>query len=112
MNTRNAASIDKNFDIPSSINKDGMAFYEAQKLSLYGLEFTGGKFRRMNTDDALAIGENIYTISSESAGGRVKFATNSKKIAILAEYASIARVPNYSLSATMGFDIYSGEDFV
>ena len=112
MSTRNAASIDKNFDIPSAISKDGLKFYDAMELSLYGLEFSDGKFRRMRTESAAAIGENILMISSESAGGRVKFATDSKKIAIFAEYGSIAKVPNYSMSATMGFDIYSGERFV
>lgn len=112
MITRNAASIDKNFDIPSVINKDGLTFYDACELRVYGVEFTDGKFRRMKEEDAAAIGENILAISSETAGGRVKFATDSKRIAIFAEYASIAKVPNYSLSATMGFDIYSGERFV
>ena len=112
MITKNAASIDKNFDIPSVINKDGLTFYDACEMSLYGVEFTGGKFRRMKEKDATVIGENILMISSETAGGRVKFASNSDRIAIFAEYASIARVPNYSLSATMGFDIYSGERFV
>ena len=112
MITRNAASIDENFDIPTIINKDGLTFYDACELSLYGIEFIDGKFRRMKVEDAAAVGENILLISSETAGGRVKFATDSNKIAVYAEYASIAKVPNYSLSATMGFDIYSGERFV
>ena len=85
MITRNAASIDKNFDIPSVINKDGLTFYDACELRVYGVEFTDGKFRRMKEEDAAAIGENILAISSETAGGRVKFATDSKRIAIFAE---------------------------
>ena len=101
MITRNAASIDENFDIPTIINKDGLTFYDACELSLYGIEFIDGKFRRMKVEDAAAVGENILLISSETAGGRVKFATDSNKIAVYAEYASIAKVPNYSLSATM-----------
>ena len=112
MITRSAASIDKNFDIPTVINKDGLSFYDACELSLYGVEHIDGKFRRMKEQDAAAVGENILLISSETAGGRVKFATDSNKIAVYAEYASVAKVPNYSLSATMGFDIYSGEKFV
>ena len=112
MIARNAAGIDKNFDIASRINKDGLSFYDARELGLYGVKFIDGKYRRMKEEDAAAIGENILLISSETAGGRVKFATDSKKIAVFAEYASIVRVPNYSLSATMGFDIYSGERFV
>ena len=104
--------LDKNFEIPSSINKENLTFYDARDLSLYGVKFIDGKYRRMIAETAAKISENVLKISSESAGGRVKFTTNSPKIAIFAEYDSVARVPNYSLSATMGFDIYSGERFI
>jgi len=66
----------------------------------------------MNPDDAREISENVFEISYETAGGRVCFATDSPRIAILAEYNKIAKLPNYPFSATMGFDIYSAERFV
>ena len=112
MSIRDAAKIDKNFDIPSAISKDGLAFYDACELGVYGGEFKDGKFRRMDAQRAAEVGEYIFLISSESAGGRVKFATDSKKIAIIAEFGSMGKVANYSLSATMGFDMFSGERFV
>lgn len=112
MHNRNAGMLDKNFEIPSSINKSGMTFYDAKDLSLHGIEYIDGKYRRMRAEDAELIGEKILMISSESAGGRVKFRTNSNRIAIYARYHSIAKVSNYSLSATMGFDIYTGQRFI
>lgn len=109
---RDAALLDKNFDIPSSICKDGMKFYDAESLDVHGVKHIDGKYRRMSAEAAAKITENILMISSETAGGRVRFATDSPRIAIYAEYSSVAKLSNYPLSATMGFDIYSGERFI
>ena len=54
----------------------------------------------------------VALISTESAGGRVRFATDSPYVAIYVEYKSCAKVPNYSRTATMGFDLYSGEKYI
>ncbi len=112
MAARDAAKLDKNFDIPTSVNKDGMTFYDAENFDVYGVRLIDGKYRRMKAEDAAAINENIFMISSESAGGRVRFATDSDRIAIYAEFESVSKVPNYSFSATMGFDLFSDERFV
>ncbi|MBO5945919.1 MAG: hypothetical protein J6Q69_04865 [Clostridia bacterium] len=112
MAIKDAALIDKNFSIPDGINKEGLRFYDARELDVYGLSYVDGLFRRMPEDAAKSVSENTFIISTESAGGRVKFKTNSKRIAIYAEYKSVSRVPNYSMTATMGFDIYSGKRFV
>ena len=109
----NAAKIlDKNFEIPSSIDKDGFVFYDAQNFDVYGMRCEGEHFCRMNPDEAQKISQNVFEIAHETAGGRVRFATNSPKIAIIAEYNKIAKLPNYPFSATMGFDIYQGERFI
>ena len=112
MSKRCAADIDKNFAIPNSISKDGMKFYDAEQFDVYGIKLIDGVYCRMKPEDAAAINEKIFMISSEPAGGRVRFATDSKRIAICAEYRSISKVPNYSYSATIGFDLYSDDRFV
>ncbi len=112
MAIRDAGAIDKNFLIEKSISREGLTFYSAEGLSLHGLMLVDGKYRRMPEEDARRVNEKVFMISTESAGGRVRFRTDSGRIAIYAEYHSVARVSNYSLSATMGFDIYSGERFV
>ena len=112
MAIKDAALIDKNFSIPFGINKEGLRFFDARDLDVYGLSYIDGIYRRMPAEDAKAVSENTLIISTESAGGRIRFKTNSKRIAIYAEYRSIARVPNYSMTSTMGFDIYSGKRFI
>ena len=112
MAIRNAQDIDKNFAIEKKINREGMIFKSAAELDVYGVELIDGVYRRMKYDDAKAIGEMVALISTECAGGRVRFATDSPYVAIYVEYKSGAKVPNYSLTATMGFDLYAGEKHI
>ncbi len=99
--------LDKNFEIPSSIDKDGFIFYDAQNLDIYGMEYEDGQFYRMKPEDARKISENVFEKASETAGGRACFSTDSPKIAIIAEFNKTSKLPSYPFSATMGFVIYS-----
>ena len=112
MAIRNAQDIDKNFAIEKKIDREGMIFKSAAELDVYGVELIDGVYCRMKYDDAKAIGEMVALISTECAGGRVRFATDSHYVAIYVEYKSGAKVPNYSLTATMGFDLYAGEKYI
>ena len=85
-----AKILDKNFEIPSSIDKGGFVFYDAKNFDVYGMKYDAVKFHRMNPDKAREISENVFEIASETAGGRVCFATDSTEIAILAEYNKTA----------------------
>ena len=112
MAIRNASEIDKNFLVNSSIQKDGFTFYNSEDLSIYGVKKIDGIFRRMKLEDAKRVSENVALISSECAGGRCRFVTDSTRVAILVKYRSVAKVPNYSYTATLGFDLYTGGHFV
>ncbi len=112
MSLKNAAQIDKNFATPKAVQKDGLTYYNAENFDVYGVKRIDGVYRRMPYDAALAVGEKVALISSECAGGRVRFATDSPYIAIFVKYRSVAKVPNYSHTATMGFDLYSGQRYV
>lgn len=107
-----AKILDKNFEIPSCIDRSGFAYYDAQNFDIYGMRCDGESFYRMTPDVAKEISENVFEIAFETAGGRVSFATDSSKIAIIVEYNKISKLPSYPFSATMGFDIYSSERFV
>ena len=57
------ALLDKNFEIPDSINRDGITFYDAKDLDIYGLKHIDGKYCRMSPDNAAKINEKIFKIS-------------------------------------------------
>ncbi|MBQ7373686.1 MAG: hypothetical protein IJW64_03895 [Clostridia bacterium] len=111
MALKNAGEIDKNF-LTSKIARDGVIYYNADEFDVYGVKKIDGLYRRMKYSDAILVSEKVALISSECAGGRVRFATDSPFIAILVKYHSVAKVPNYSYTATMGFDLYSGKRYV
>ncbi|MBE5746584.1 MAG: hypothetical protein E7352_00185 [Clostridiales bacterium] len=108
---KDAAAIDKNFATPKGVIKEDVIYHNATELDVYGVTYEDGVYRRMSYDVAKRISENVALISSECAGGRVRFVTDSPYIAIYVKYRSVAKVPNYSFSATLGFDLYAGKRY-
>ena len=66
----------------------------------------------MPYDIASSVSPQVAAISMECAGGRCRFTTDSPYIAILVKYRSVAKVSNYSHTATLGFDLYEKENFI
>lgn len=112
MAIRDAAAIDKNFLISKTLGKEDLIYYNAENFDVYGVKRIDGVYRRMKYDDAKKISEAVALISSECAGGRIRFATDSPYVAIFVKYRSVAKVPNYSYTATLGFDLYSSERYI
>jgi len=112
MALRDAAAIDKNFSTPKTVQKDGLTYYNANDLNVHGVQLIDEIYRRMPYDQAKKISEAVAMISSECAGGRIRFVTDSPYIAIFAKYRSVSKVPNYSYTATLGFDLYSQERYI
>ena len=112
MSVRDSAAIDKNFSIPKDIARKDCVYYDAKMLDVYGVQHVDGIYRRMPYDVAKRVSEQVALISTECAGGRVRFATDSPYVAIYAKYKSVAKVPNYAYTATLGFDLYSNHRYV
>ena len=112
MSLKNAAQIDKNFSMLKAVQREGLTYYNAENFDVYGVKRIDSVYRRMPYDAALAVSEKVAMISTECAGGRVRFATDSPYISIFVKYRSVAKVPNYSHTATMGFDLYSGQRYI
>lgn len=112
MKTKNIADIDKNFTIPTEIERDGLVYHSAEELSVHGVMLTDGIYRRMKPEDAITVSEKVALISQNPAGGRIRFFTNSPYIAIYVKYDSAFFIPNYSFTATAGFDLYSDKRYI
>ena len=112
MSIKNASEIDKNFLIEKRVEREGLLYYNAEELDVYGVQRIDGVYRRMPYDIATLVSQQVAAISMECAGGRCRFTTDSPYIAILVKYRSVAKVPNYSHTATLGFDLYAKEEFI
>ncbi|MBQ1217488.1 MAG: hypothetical protein IIX85_05955, partial [Clostridia bacterium] len=63
-------------------------------------------FYRVPLDVAEATSEGVNLLSRESAGGRVRFSTNSPYIVIKAVMPTVSPMQHMPLTGTSGFDLY------
>lgn len=105
------SKIDKNFEVKTNIEKDDIRFYNAdgKPFKVYGVFNENGKYRRMPEAVAKRVSEGVYALHANTAGGRVKFATDSKYVAIHAVMDGLGKMPHFALTGSMGFDLYVGD---
>ena len=108
------SKIDKNFVIDTNIGKDDICFYNVKEapFKIYGVSWKDGKYRRMPADIAKGISSEVYRLHARTAGGRVRFVTDSKYIAINTITGDPVRVSHFTLAGTTGFDMYVGNEYV
>ena len=106
------SSIDKNFSFETALDREGLVFYDVRKepFHIYGLHNpldASLPFHRLDCGVAEATSQAVKTLNFRTAGGRVRFATNSPFIAIRCETAeSIQVMTSMPLSGSQGFDLY------
>lgn len=105
------AQIDRNFAVPTSLNLNNVRFYDVQDqpFSIYGVFYENGCYRRMPEQIANTVSEAVTNLHVHTAGGRVKFITDSCYVAIKAVMPVISRMPHFALTGTAGFDLYVGK---
>ena len=110
--------IDKNFSLSSSMTKEGKAFYQIphHSFALYGVFYDKKKgFLRMDYDLAFQISEGVRSLTTFTAGGRLRFKTDSLSFGISVEYAYLCKMSHMPLT-NMGFSLFEvteeGEKFV
>ncbi len=104
--------IDANFKIESQTGKTDIKYYDvnSEPFRVYGVFFEAGKFRRMPDSVAKEVSSSVYELNTNTAGGRVRFKTDSSYIAIKAEMPAVGKMPHFALSGSAGFDLYVGND--
>ena len=106
---RDISKIDKNFAVNTKIGKDDVVYRNVleEPFKVYGVFHEDGKFRRLPEAVAKTVSEGVLALHANCAGGRVRFRTNSKYVAIYAELENIGRMPHFPLTGAAGFDIYA-----
>ena len=100
--------IDPNFKVDTSIEREGMKFYnaEAEPFRIHGVFREGDNFVRLPQAVADSVSPGVSTLASRLAGGRVRFVTNSPYVAIHAELCSKYRADHFTMCASIGLDAY------
>lgn len=107
---KNIAELDKNMAVMNRVDDPSVIWRSAREnpLRLEGLydPYAPGPYRRLPESVAAATSEGVMQLSLNTAGGRVRFKTNSPYVAIHAEMQSICRMDHMAFTGIFGFDLY------
>ena len=106
------SKIDKNFEVKSNAGRDDVVFKNSLEtpFKIYGVFYQDGKFRRIPEKVAETVSKGVLSLHANTAGGRLRFKTNSPYVAIYAELENICRAPHFALTGAAGFDLYENID--
>ncbi len=106
--------IDKNFK-SVAIAKDDMVIYdiESEPFDIYGVHRPEGydMFVRMPRDAAEAVSDGVAGLNHHTAGGRVRFKTDSPYIAVKCVYPSFEVMPHMPMTGSSCCDIYADGEY-
>lgn len=108
----NISLVDSNFKIESHIKETDIQFYDVNQppFKIYGVFHDSGKFRRLPENIAKSVSNGVYALHANTAGGRVRFKTDSPYVAIHSKMHGIGKMPHFALTGSAGFDLYVLED--
>lgn len=107
-------AIDPNMNIAPVENAENIIFREVQHapFQLYGVYYSEEHqtFLRMPPETAATVNEGVLGGSSVTAGGRVRFSTDSSRIIIRTLQPELWALSRMPLTGTGGFDLYEDKD--
>lgn len=107
-NMTDISKVDKNFIVDTKIDKADIKFYNVTEapFKVYGVYHTGERFVRLPGEVAKKVSSGVYSLHWHTAGGRVRFKTDSPYIAIHAKMPGPAKMSHFALTGSTGFDLY------
>ncbi len=108
------SKLDRNFEVKTNMEKCEVKFYDVDEkpFKIYGIFKENGKYRRMPEKVAKTVSQGVYLLHTNTAGGRVRFVTDSSCVAVRAEMDGLGKMPHFALTGSVGFDLYADGDFV
>ncbi len=108
--SKSIESIDKNFVVDTAVTEPDVKFYDPRKapFKIYGLynPLSEDVYKRMPTEIATKVNSGVASLHLDTAGGRIRFATDSRYIVINAKMPLMRRSPHNPLTGTSSFDLY------
>ena len=109
----NIEKIDPNFAAPSSNDIKDIKWHSIHEepFQIYGLHgrTEDGRYIRMPVEIADNVNNGVKSLNYCTAGGRVRFSTDSNYISLHFALTAVAKMRNMSTSGSSSFDLY--EDF-
>ena len=104
--------LDKNLAVDPAASREGMVFHDikAAPFKIYGMMYEGNLFRRMPEAVAASVSDAVNRLSRNTAGGRVRFKTNSPYVIIKPILPNNVRFAHMAATNMLGFDMYVSEN--
>ena len=113
MMTKNAMCIPEDLfcALPEQMRAE-IDFYDAEQapISLYGVFREGDSFVRMPRHIAQRVSERVAVRNEHTAGGRIRFVTDSSRIVVIAAVAPGGGMPHFAYTGVSGFDLYASKE--
>ncbi|MDD4689144.1 MAG: SGNH/GDSL hydrolase family protein [Eubacteriales bacterium] len=92
------------------VKDEDIVFYDLRcgKFDIHGLynPYEGDGYRRIPDDVAKATSEKVFNLYKNTAGGRIRFSTDSNRIAIRVKVPHVTIRPTLTYIVTLGCDLY------
>ena len=108
------SKIDKNFKVETKIEREGLTFYDADEapFKVCGVYRDGDHYVRMPADVAKSVSEGVFGLHVHTAGGRVRFVTNSPYVAISVKVNHAYKMSHFTFAGSIGCDMYNGTRYI
>ena len=107
--------IDKNFDISFSVPEDiEWISLEEIPFAVYGVTYSNeeGLYRRLPKEIAESINEGVAELSKHTAGGRIRFVTDSPYLAVRVEEPFGIPCPHMTVAGERGVSVFTDQQFI
>ena len=107
------SSVDKNLEVKTELEVKDVVFYDSKKapFDLYGLCKTElDVFKRMPSKVGEGVSNGVNSLNYHTAGGRVRFTTNSDYVAIKCIMPRVTNFSHMPRTGSSGFDLYEVDD--
>ena len=102
--------VDRNFKIEHHIDEADVVLYDVRRrpFDIYGLYNPRRErvFKRLPDQIAKNVNEGVAGLYLQTAGGRVRFATDSPYVAIKVQMPYISHMPHMPMTGSSGFDLF------
>lgn len=107
--------IDSNLKVEKTLGVEDIVFRDVREepFDVYGFyDYRNQRpFKRIPDDVARATNEGVAFLFTNTAGGRVRFTTDSPYVAIRCKMPTVCRFEHMPLTGTSGFDLYVNNKF-
>ena len=105
--------IDQNFAVQTTIDHAEFCFYDVEEalFRVYGTQMVDGRYRRLPEAVANATNNGVREMHTNTAGARVRFVTDSPRIAIRVVIEDFLLQPRTSVCGSASLDLYLNGEY-